>query len=167
MKKLNIFIFCILILLFYTSEVLAADHYYDNNWVINCEALTKNWGIRNFSHELRTHEACNYLPNQYFLFYREVNVFWYPKQYAAPELWYNVGVNEKFKDVSGNTLGTIGINDWTSMSWILPIGQKVNGGYNSEDFYFSSLSSKYAVYQTIVDASDLYWPLFTDKQITL
>ena len=142
---------------------LAADKYYDKSWNNSPTAYTKHWGIKAFPHKNTIHEAADSNGSSRDIFYHENNVFWYPKYYSAPELWYNIGVQSIYK--SGSTeVGTVGLGDWTAMSWILPVGQSVNGGYNSNDYYLST--SPNAVYKTTVGAPDLYWPLVSSNTLS-
>jgi len=97
-----------------------------------------DYGFKRFPHELLVHEAANYSGNNIVVFYHECNAFWYPQYYGACEdLWYTVKVGANYKSGS-TTIGSLWWFDWTPMSWILPPGKAVYGGYNSDDFSLST-----------------------------
>lgn len=131
----------------------------NETWDLSPTALTKTQGTKAFPYTVNAHENGSYNGNYVVLNYHLDEVGFYPKHYANPVLWYNVGIKADYKN-GGYIVGSIGYNDWTQRALYVPPGKAVNGGENWNSY---SLDRRYsnctADYTTIVSASDLYAPL--------
>lgn len=165
MKKKIIILLAIFCLTIGIVNPCLATNYYDNTWSLSPTAYTINWGLKGFPYDLRAHEAANAQGSTLNMFYHECNGFWYPRYYAAQELWYTVEVMAKYKSGS-TTVGTVNSWDWSEMSWYLKPGQTESGGYNSTDYNLSTSQTCKGEYTGTVDCDDLYWPLVDTRSLT-
>jgi len=157
-KKGFIFMLIFVFMLVSVAPCFAAT--YSNSWNITQTGWTY-WGIKGFPYKLEVREVTTTVQSGFITANNhQANVFYYPKYYAASELWFTVSVKANYKQGS-NLVGSVNNNEWIKGTWLLPTGQAHNGGTNTKAINLTTSTSRKAEYVTTVSA---YQVLLSDTK---